>query len=149
MYVIDSGQVEVIKGPIGKESLIKMLKEGELFGQMSMLYNMPRWASVRTKTNCVLFRLDRKTYHALVNERNLRKRKMFQTSLKKVELFRELDCDQIYKLQDLIKEVPIHLNQYVIREGKATNMFYIVESGTFVSLKKEKNGHDKILGQYK
>jgi len=49
----------------------------------------------------------------------------------------------------LIKEIPIHLNQYIIKEGKVNKSFYIVESGKFVSLKKEKSGHDKILEQYK
>jgi cAMP-dependent protein kinase regulator len=48
-----------------------------------MLYNTPRWASIRAKTNCVLFRLDRKTYHSIVNERNIRKRKIFQNSIQK------------------------------------------------------------------
>lgn len=57
---------------------------------MSMLYNTPRWASVRAKTACILFKLDRKTYHCLVNERNLRKRKIFQQALQKIEILKEL-----------------------------------------------------------
>jgi CRP-like cAMP-binding protein len=52
-------------------------------------------------------------------------------------------------LEDLIKEIPIHLNQYILKEGKINKSFYIVESGKFVSLRKEKSGHDKILDQYK
>lgn len=55
-----------------------------MFGEMSMLYNTPRWASVRAKTACILFKLDRRTYHSLVNERNLRKRKIFQLALQKI-----------------------------------------------------------------
>lgn len=49
----------------------------------------------------------------------------------------------------MIKEIPIHLNQYIIKEGKVNKSFYIVESGKFVSLRKEKSGHDKIVEQYK
>ena len=88
MYVVDSGELEVMKMVEGDESILKVLKEGEMFGEMSMLYNMPRWASVRAKTNCVLFKLDRKSYHSLVNDRNLRKRKVFQNGLARVEVFR-------------------------------------------------------------
>lgn len=82
--MIDSGELEIIKGLQGESTLIKVLKEGEMFGEMSMLYNTPRWASVRAKTDCILFKLDRRTYHSLVNERNLRKRKIFQLALQKI-----------------------------------------------------------------
>ena len=53
--------------------------------------------------------------------------------------------EEKYKLEDLIKEVPIHLNQYIIIEGKSSKMFYIVESGKYVALKKEKNGHERMV----
>lgn len=55
---------------------------------MSMLYNTPRWASAKTTCPCVLFKMDRKTYHCLVNERNLRKRKIFQGALQKIEILK-------------------------------------------------------------
>ncbi len=67
---------------------MKTLKEGEMFGENSMLYNTPRWASIRAKTPCILFRLERKIYHSLINERNLRKRKIFQVSLQKIDMLR-------------------------------------------------------------
>lgn len=57
---------------------------------MAVLYNLPRWASIRSKTACVLFRLDRKTYHCLINDRNLRKRKIFQSALQRIEILKEL-----------------------------------------------------------
>ena len=120
-----------------------------MFGENSMLYNTPRWASIRAKTHCVLFRLDRKTYHSLITDRNLMKRKTFQNGLLKVDMLRELQLDEKYKLQDLIQEIPVHQNQYIVRQGKLNKKFYIVQSGKFISLKIERTGHDKIIGQYK
>jgi cAMP-dependent protein kinase regulator len=149
MFVIDSGELEIVKDFEGESAIIKILKEGEMFGEMSMLYNMPRWASVRTRTASVLFKLDRRSYYCLINERNLRKRKIFQSALAKVEVLKELEPEEKYKLEDLVKEIPIHLNQYVVREGKLNKSFYIVESGKFIALKKEKNGHEKILSEFK
>ncbi len=57
MFVVDSGELEVLKGASGEEQVLKTLKEGEMFGENSMLYNTPRWASIRAKTPCILFRL--------------------------------------------------------------------------------------------
>lgn len=57
MFVVDSGELEIIKGNTGEEQIVKNIKEGEMFGENSMLYNTPRWASIRAKTQCILFRL--------------------------------------------------------------------------------------------
>lgn len=48
-----------------------------------------------------------------------------------------------------MREVPIHLNQYVLREGRPNRTLFIVETGKFVALKREKSGHDKIVEQFK
>ena len=37
----------------------------------------------------------------------------------------------------------------MIREDKHHRHFYIVESGKFVALRKEKSGHDKVVGHFK
>lgn len=94
MFVVDSGELEVMKG----ETCLKKVKEGEMFGEMSMLYNMPRWASIRSVTPCVLFELSRKSYHSLLNERNLRRRKLFQHALTTIDLFKELEPEERFKL---------------------------------------------------
>ncbi len=91
-----------------------------------MLYNTPRWATIRAKTTCVLFRLDRKTYHSLITDRNLKKRKIFQAALLKLDMLRELEIEEKYRLEDLIQEIPVHQNQYIVREGKISKKFYIV-----------------------
>lgn len=41
-------------------------------------------------------------------------------------MLRELEPEEKNKLEDLIKEIPVHLNQYIIREGKPNNKFYII-----------------------
>lgn len=149
MYVVDSGELECLRGAVGQETVVRCLREGEMFGEMAMLYNTPRWASVRARSSCVLFKLERKSYHSLVNERNLRKRKVVQAGLLKVEALRELEQEERFKVEDVVREVPIHLNQYVLREGRPNRTLFIVETGKFVALKREKSGHDKIVEQFK
>jgi hypothetical protein len=38
-------------------------------------------------------------------------------------VLRELEVWEKYKLEDLIKEIPIHLNQYIIKEGRSIRAF--------------------------
>ena len=72
----------------------------------------------------------------------MKRRKIYADVLQRVELFKELDQDEKYQLEDVIKEMLVHPNQYVIKEGKSGNKFYVVEEGNLVALKKETtNGH--------
>ena len=149
MFVVDSGELQFFKGAPGEEIYMKTIRQGQMFGENSMLYNTPRWASIRAKTQCVLFRLERKTYHSLITDLNLKRRKIFQNAIKKVDMLRELQLDEKYKLEDLIQEISVHQNQYIVRQGKLNKKFYIVESGKFISLKIERTGHDRMISQYK
>lgn len=41
---------------------------GDSFGELALLYNAPRAASIRAKTNCTLWALDRETFNNIVKE---------------------------------------------------------------------------------
>lgn len=48
-----------------------MLKEygpGEAFGELALLYNTPRAATITAKTNCVLWSLDRETFNYVIKD---------------------------------------------------------------------------------
>jgi len=47
---------------------------GESFGELALLYNAPRAASIKAKTNCVLFGLDRDCFNHIVKDAACRKR---------------------------------------------------------------------------
>lgn len=53
LYIIDSGQVKVSRiNEEGKEVVLCILSEGDHFGEMSLIDDQPRSASVITKTSC-------------------------------------------------------------------------------------------------
>ena len=61
-----------------------------MFGEISMLYNTKRTANIRVKTRATCFKLDRKTFNAVVRQRNLRKKKILMELMKKIDIFKEL-----------------------------------------------------------
>ena len=54
IYLIEEGEVEIFKEIEGKEKRIAILKEGEVFGEMSALDGKPRSASARALKDTVL-----------------------------------------------------------------------------------------------
>lgn len=62
-FLIQSGSVEIIKGVDAKELKIADLHVGQIFGEMALIFNEPRSASVRAVTDCNLIVIDRKTFN--------------------------------------------------------------------------------------
>jgi cAMP-dependent protein kinase regulator len=64
---------------------------GDAFGELALMYNAPRAATIRAKTDGKLFLLDRITFNRIVKEAAEKKRNLFETTLKKVELLDSID----------------------------------------------------------
>ena len=60
MYFIARGEVGIYNASTGK--LIRVLKEGDFFGEIALFENIPRTATVRAETYCDLYTLDKKTF---------------------------------------------------------------------------------------
>ena len=57
MFVLEAGKVAVLKSWRGQEYLLKILKEGDCFGEIAVMDHFPRSASVRAVEDCTAIRL--------------------------------------------------------------------------------------------
>ena len=66
LYVIISGRVSVYRNDAGSSSMsrLAMLEEGANFGELSLIDNAPRSATVIAESHCELFSLDATKFHA-------------------------------------------------------------------------------------
>lgn len=69
-YVVLSGTYNVFLKQKG-DAPIHTYHKGGTFGELSLMYNSPRAATVRCETAGVLFALDRRTFRAILMERNM------------------------------------------------------------------------------
>ena len=64
LYIIEEGEFDCLKNG----SSVKVCKAGEAFGELALLYNTPRAASVDCISDAAtLWKLDRETFNAIVS----------------------------------------------------------------------------------
>ena len=69
LYVIVQGQVEVFRRADSSEYHVATLGEEECFGEMAILEDAPRSASVRALESTSVLKIDRESFRELITER--------------------------------------------------------------------------------
>jgi cAMP-dependent protein kinase regulator len=131
LYVVESGELECSKHftKDGPEVFLKMYQPGDSFGELALLYNAPRAATIKAKTDCVLWALDRATFNNIVKDAAQKKREKFENFLKKVDILSTIDSYELTQICDAIKETTFLKGDFIIKEGDYGDIFYILEDG--------------------
>jgi CRP-like cAMP-binding protein len=66
MYILQEGQVAILKELEGKEQQLAVLEKGDFFGEMSLLEDLPRTASARALEECKLIRINGSTFDQML-----------------------------------------------------------------------------------
>jgi cAMP-dependent protein kinase regulator len=151
LYIIESG--ELICEKVFKEgespTYLKTYKEGELFGELALLYNAPRAATIYAKTDCVLWALDRLTFNSIIKESSINKREKYKRFLETIPLLSTVESYELYSICDAIKVEKFEKNQYIIKEGEEGDKFYILDEGEAVATKEKMSFKKQYLkGDY-
>ena len=67
LYIIVRGAVEVRKrNPDGEERLVAVLEDGDVFGEIALLEDVPRIATIVTRTPCLMLTLGRQSFEQIL-----------------------------------------------------------------------------------
>jgi len=135
LFVIESGVLDCRIKNGSEEKLVKTCEAGDTFGELALLYNCPRAASVDAREACVLWQLDRDTFNNIVKEAAQKKRQRYDSFLSKVPLLDGMDAYERSQLADALKVEEFADGATICKEGEAGNTFYIIEEGHAVATK--------------
>ncbi len=68
MYVIQDGDVEVLKEEDGTETLVDTMHTGDIFGEMALIEHTVRSSTVRATSTVRVLTIDKKTFFRRVQE---------------------------------------------------------------------------------
>uniref|UniRef100_A0A671W648 cGMP-dependent protein kinase n=1 Tax=Sparus aurata TaxID=8175 RepID=A0A671W648_SPAAU len=110
VYVLEEGMVEVTKQ--GKK--LCTIGQGKVFGELAILYNCTRTATVTALTDIKLWAIDRQGFQTIMMRTGLIKLSQYTDFLRSVPSFQSLTEDILSKLADVLEEVTIFSKQILI-----------------------------------
>lgn len=118
LYVVDSGKLACSKLFSGKvePTFLKNYEPGESFGELALLYNAPRAATIKAVESSVLFALDRETFNHIVKDAAVKKREEYETFLSNLELLSNMDAYERSKIADAARRVKVSAGDSVVKE---------------------------------
>ncbi|CAM9447603.1 unnamed protein product, partial [Scytosiphon promiscuus] len=118
-YVTGSGELEVfIKGKNNDEA-VRTLKSGDAFGELALMYNSPRTATVKAVTGCLVWALDRTTFRHTILEAGQQRRQKYEVFLANVSILKRanLSPSDIAQLADAVEPIAFADGDTIIKEG--------------------------------
>ena len=106
LYVILQGVVGIFKNNAmtGEPYDVGQLRDGNFFGEMSLVDDKPRSATVRALTPCEVFYVSKESFNAFLDQSKDRKLKFYETCIHNVvSRLRELDENYVVSQYQLWK----------------------------------------------
>ncbi|EMC92480.1 hypothetical protein BAUCODRAFT_116124 [Baudoinia panamericana UAMH 10762] len=144
IYVSRTGRVE--PGPDGLGTKVAESGPGTSFGELALMYNAPRAATVVSTAPSVLWQLDRITFRRILMDSAFQRRRMYESFLEEVPLLSSLTPYERSKIADALETTKFPAGTTIIREGDVGDKFYILESGQAEARKRGEG--EKVLRVY-
>uniref|UniRef100_A0A8C1PB38 cAMP-dependent protein kinase type II regulatory subunit n=1 Tax=Cyprinus carpio TaxID=7962 RepID=A0A8C1PB38_CYPCA len=128
-YVIERGVFDILIKKDGVSRCVGRYDNKGSFGELALMYNTPRAATIRATQEGALWALDRSTFHRLIVKNNAKKRKMYESFIESVPLLKSLQLTERMKIVDVVGMKTFSDGEQIIRQGDSADCFYVVESG--------------------
>lgn len=140
-------------GRIDQMKEVSVMKEGESFGELALISEKPRAASIVCKELCIFATLSKQEFARILSkeaERVLQEKTEF---LQKLPLFSSTPKSILVKLSFYFTEMFFHKKQAVYKAGQEVDNVYFVKSGEFKLAKRKffrskpviSQGNDNLL----
>ncbi|KAI8388084.1 cyclic nucleotide-binding-like protein [Radiomyces spectabilis] len=135
-YAVESGCFDCY---VNDELVTEYDNKGS-FGELALMYNAPRAATIVAKTDGVLWALDRHTFRTILMNDTARKRHMYDEFLKEVPILKSLREEERHKIADSLETVSFKDQQVVVHQNEVGENFYLIVDGEALVYKSSDDG---------
>jgi cAMP-dependent protein kinase regulator len=148
-YVIEKGTFEFfVTGDDGLERRVGEYSDSGSFGELALMYNMPRSATAKAKTPGSLWAMSRQTFRKIVLQRAYKKRRAYEILLSKVDMLKSLESYERMNLCDALTPKTYTKGVQIIKEGDEADGMYFLEEGTVrVTKTNEEGGKEREVSK--
>jgi cAMP-dependent protein kinase regulator len=146
LFIVDSGTFNCYKqdGESKYGRFLKSCSSGDVFGELALMYNSPRAASVVSQELGCLWKLDRLAFQFLLQSSHMKKRETYEEFIKRIPLFSTFGPYEISQVLEAMVSREFRSGELIIEEGhQEADAFYIIQSGSAAAYK-----HNTLVMQY-
>mmetsp|Transcript_14045 Transcript_14045/g.46131 ORF Transcript_14045/g.46131 Transcript_14045/m.46131 type:complete len:481 (-) Transcript_14045:117-1559(-) len=147
-YIIQSGEAEVFVTKNGATQHVLTSGPGHSFGELALMYNSPRAATVKAKSDMKMWALDRQTFRNILSEKTSKKRKMHEGFLGNVAVLSNLTDTERSAIADVLETKSFKAGECIIKQGDEGDLFYIVEDGKATARLLTGDGTERVVKEY-
>jgi len=133
LYVVETGEFHIFVNKVH----VATRKSGSVFGELALMYNAPRAATVTAAADSVVWIVDRYTFRRIVTDAQNKTFSQYIGFLNKVNLLQPLAQYERDKIAEAIEEVTVEAKHVVMKQGDEGDCMYIVHHGNLTVTKKE------------
>jgi len=139
VYVMEEGKVEVSR----EGKFLSVMSVGKLFGELAILYNCQRTATIKAATDCKLWAIERQCFQTIMMRTAMVRQSEYTTFLKSVPTFVNLPEETLIKIADVMEETTYQNGDYIIRQGAMGDTFFIISKGRVKVTRKEGGSNEE------
>ncbi|XP_006006050.1 cAMP-dependent protein kinase type II-beta regulatory subunit [Latimeria chalumnae] len=128
-YVIERGTYDIYVKSNGADRCVGNYDNHGSFGELALMYNTPRAATIIATSPGALWGLDRVTFRRIIVKNNAKKKRMYESFIESLPLLKSLESSERMRVVDVIGSKVYKDGERIIAQGDMADCFYIVESG--------------------
>lgn len=142
VYVMEEGRVEVSR----EGRYLSTLSGAKVLGELAILYNCQRTATITANTDCKLWAIERQCFQTIMMRTGLIRQAEYSEFLKSIPIFKNQPEDILIKISDVLEETFYQKGDYIVRQGARGDTFFIISKGQVrVTIRQNNTEEEKFI----